>query len=106
VREILQAKEKSDLVAVAAVDDTFSQGWEVEQVDDAREVIRSSIVWNGNVEERQSWDVKPVRVRAHVVDVEAQMYQQGALRRDRGQVVIIWATVFEVRQGGRPHRHR
>jgi hypothetical protein len=44
VRETLQAKEKSDLVAVTAVDDKFGQGWGVEQVDDAREVIRCFIV--------------------------------------------------------------
>jgi hypothetical protein len=51
VKESLQAKEKSDLIAVAAVDDKFGQGWGVEQVDDAREVIRWFIRSNRNVEE-------------------------------------------------------
>jgi hypothetical protein len=65
VRESLQAKEKSDISAVAAVDDKFGQGWGVEQVDEELEVIPCS-ARNRNSKGRQSWEAKPGCVWSHV----------------------------------------
>jgi hypothetical protein len=89
VREARRAKEQGDLVAVGAVDDKLGQSRSVENVDDFYQVFGWFLLCNRNVEESQRWDVKPIFVCGHVAQVELQMLQQGALRRNRGKIANI-----------------